>query len=127
MENIIGTKGRCENTVTEEMTAAAVGSGTLRVYATPCVAALIEKAAESSVRAFLEAGQASVGTQLDFSHERATPVGMKVWAETEVTAFDGRKITFTVAAFDERGRIASGTHERFIVAEERFLAKCYGA
>ena len=126
MEIAIGTKGHAENTVTQKSTALAMGSGTLEVFATPCMAALMENAAERSIAPFLGEGQSSVGTALSITHERATPVGMKVWAESEVTAADGRRVSFSVEAYDERGLIGRGTHERFIIDSERFLAKCYG-
>ena len=71
----------------------------------------------------LAEGESTVGTKLNISHVSATPVGLKVWAESEVTAVDGRKICLDVAAYDEAGLIGKGTHERFIIAAERFLAK----
>ncbi|MGI5977222.1 MAG: thioesterase family protein [Candidatus Limivicinus sp.] len=120
----IGTKGYKEEMVTAEKTAEAVGSGSLPVYATPMMAALIELAACSSVQAQLEPGQTTVGTQLNISHLSATPVGMKVWAETELTAVDRRKLTFSVKTYDEKGLIGEGSHERFIIDCEKFMAKC---
>lgn len=90
------------------------------------MAALMENTAYNSISKFLDDGQSSVGTSLCITHERATPVGMKVWAESEVTEVIGRKISFKVTAYDERGQIGSGTHERFIISAERFVAKCYG-
>ena len=74
----------------------------------------------------LEEGQGTVGTRLDVSHDSATPVGMQVWAEAEVTAVDGRKLTFAVTAYDEAGPIGKGTHERFIIQNDKFLAKAQG-
>ncbi len=67
-----------------------------------------------------------MGTRLDVSHDAATPVGMQVWAEAEVTAVDGRKLTFAVTAYDEAGPIGKGTHERFIIQNDKFLAKAQG-
>ena len=124
MSVAIGTKGYQEEVVTAEKTAASVGSGLLPVYATPMMIALIELTACSSVQEQLEEGQGTVGTQLNVAHLSATPVGMKVWAETEVTAVEGRKITFSVKAFDEKGLIGEGTHQRFVIDNERFLKKC---
>ena len=121
----VGTKGSAETAVTKENCASSVGSGSLDVFATPCMTALMEQAAYTSLLPFLDAGQGTVGTKLDISHVSATPVGMKVRAESEVTAVDGKKISFRVAAYDETGLIGEGTHERFIIAEERFLQKCY--
>ncbi len=124
MEIKVGTKGRMEGVVTQQLTAAAVGSGSLPVYATPMMVALIEEAAWRSVQEMLEDGQGTVGTQMQVAHVAATPLGMKVWAETEVTAVDGRKLTFAVKAFDEKGLIGEGTHQRFIIDNEKFLHKC---
>lgn len=125
MEIKVGTKGHSESIVAENNTAESMLSGTLRVFATPCVVALMENAAERSIAPFLESSQTSVGTSVNVTHERATPVGMKVWAESEVTSVNGRKISFSVMAYDERGLISRGTHERFIVTSEHFLSKCY--
>lgn len=116
-------KGTAALTVTDEVTAATVGSGMLPVFATPSMIALIEKAAAESVASDLEPGMTTVGTKLDIAHTAATPVGMAVRAETELSEIDGRRLVFTVRAFDEVGEIGSGTHERFIVNAEKFLAK----
>lgn len=116
-------KGTAALTVTDEVTAAAVGSGMLPVFATPSMIALMEKAAAESVAPQLDAGMTTVGTKLDVAHTAATPVGMTVRAETELTEIDGRRLIFIVRAFDELGEIGSGTHERFIVNAEKFLAK----
>lgn len=116
-------KGTAALTVTDEVTAASVGSGMLPVFATPSMVALIEKAAAESVASSLDAGMTTVGTKLDVAHTAATPVGMTVRAETELTEIDGRRLVFTVHAFDESGEIGAGTHERFIVNAEKFLAK----
>lgn len=116
-------KGTAALTVTDEVTAAAVGSGMLPVFATPSMIALMEKAAAESVAPQLDAGMTTVGTKLDVAHTAATPVGMTVRVETELTEIDGRRLIFTVRAFDELGEIGSGTHERFIVNAEKFLAK----
>lgn len=116
-------KGTAALTVTDGVTAAAVGSGMLPVFATPSMIALIEKAAAESVAASLDPGMTTVGTKLDIVHTAATPVGMAVRAETELSEIDGRRLVFTVRAFDEAGEIGSGTHERFIVNAEKFLAK----
>ena len=123
MSLTVGSKGRAEVLVTEANTAAAVGSGLVPVFATPYMVALMENAAVNAVQAGLEAGQGTVGTRLEVTHDAATPVGMKVWAEAELTAVEGKKLTFTVRAFDEAGPIGGGTHERFIITVDRFLAK----
>ena len=124
MSVTVGLKGRAETVVNESNTAQAACSGALPVFGTPFMCALMEEAAWKSIAPHLEPGQSTVGTRLEVSHDSATPVGMKVWAETEITEVDGKRLVLTVAAFDERGPIGRGTHERFIVTDERFLAKC---
>ena len=123
MSVTVGLKGRAETVVNESNTAQAACSGALPVFGTPFMCALMEEAAWKSIAPCLEEGQSTVGTRLSVSHDSATPIGMKVWAESEVTEVDGKRLVLTVAAFDERGPIGRGTHERFIVTDERFLAK----
>lgn len=122
-----GCRGRCEKRVTEELTAKAIGSGTLDVLATPAVAAMMEQVAWESVQPHLERGQATVGTLLSLRHQRATPLGSMAYAESELLSIDGRRLAFRVAAFDEAGPIAEGEHERVIVDEARFMAKAYAS
>ena len=121
MSVTVGSKGRAACVVNDQNTAAAVGSGLLPVFATPQMIAAVD-----ATQASLEEGQGTVGTRLDVSHDSATPVGMQVWAEAEVTAVDGRKLTFAVTAYDEAGPIGKGTHERFIIQNDKFLAKAQG-
>lgn len=123
MELEIGRTGRAEAEVTPPLTAQALGSGSLPVYGTPMLVALMETAAVNALEGCLKPGVTSVGTRLDISHDAATPVGMKVWAEAEVTAIHGREVVFSVSAFDGRGPIGKGVHHRFLVTSERFLAK----
>lgn len=123
MSVTIGLKGRAETTVDHTNTAQAACSGALAVFGTPFMCALMEEASWKSVAPHLEPGQSTVGTSLNITHDSATPVGMKVWAESEVTQVDGKRLVLKVAAFDERGPIGQGTHERFIVTDERFLSK----
>lgn len=123
MSVTVGMKARVEDMVTAENTAIRAGSGTLPVFATPFMCALMEKAAWMAIAPGLNEGDSSVGTKLAISHLSATPVELKVWAESEVTAVDGKRIEFKVVAGDEKGIIGEGTHERFIVTDERFLAK----
>ena len=120
----VGIKGRAETVVVQENTAAAVGSGLVPVFATPYMIALMENAAVNALTPYMEEGQGSVGTHLDVSHDAATPIGMKVWAEAELTAVNGKALTFAVTAYDEAGPIGKGTHNRFIITVDRFLAKC---
>lgn len=121
MSVTIGMKGQVMTVVSPESTALAVGSGTLPVFATPCLCAMMEKAAWTAIAPALEEGESSVGTMLHISHQSATPVGMVVWAEAEVTAVDGRRVEFTVLARDEAGLIGEGSHERVVVQNARFL------
>lgn len=121
----IGMKGTAFTNVEREDTAKEVGSGDLLVYATPCMVALMEGAACEAIAAALPENQTSVGTALNIEHISATPVGLEVHAEAEVIAIDGKKITFSVRAFDEAGEIGSGTHVRFLVNSQKFLEKTY--
>lgn len=123
MSVIIGLKGRAETVVSDANTAQAACSGALPVFGTPFLCALMEEAAWKSIAPHLEPGQSTVGTRLNVSHDSATPVGMRVWAESEITQVDGKRLVLNVAAFDERGPIGQGVHERFIITDERFLAK----
>lgn len=123
MSVTVGMKARVEDVVTQDNTAISAGSGTLPVFATPFMCALMEKAAWMAIAPALNDGDSSVGTKLSISHLSATPVGLKVWAESEVTAADGKRIEFKVTAGDEKGLIGEGTHERFIVTNDRFLSK----
>ena len=118
-----GIKGEQSVEVVYENTATAVGSGVLEVFGTPCMLALMEKTASESVAPYLEEGCGSVGTQVNISHVAATPIGMTVRCETELTEVDGRRLVFKVAAYDEAGLIGEGTHQRAIVAKERFEQK----
>ncbi len=121
----VGMKGRKEITVTEDLLANKVGSGLVAVFATPMMIAGIEGAAAASVANELEPGKTTVGTLMNVSHVAATPAGMKVHFETELTeiAPNGKILTFKVAAYDEKGLIGEGTHQRAIVNKERFESK----
>jgi predicted thioesterase len=119
----IGIKGTGEVLVTEERTARAMGSGELNVFATPALIALVEETAWKSVAGALEPGQSTVGTKLDLAHLAPTLPGKRVRCETELREIDRRRLVFHAAVFDESGLVAEGTHERFIVDSEKFLAK----
>lgn len=125
MEITVGLTGEASTLAEREDTAREVGSGDLLVYATPCMAALMEGAACDALDGLLGENQTSVGTSLSIEHVSATPVGLEVRAEAEVTAVEGRKITFAVRAFDEAGEIGHGTHVRQIVNSQKFLEKAY--
>ena len=118
-----GIKGYGETVVTEALTARVFGSGELDVYATPAMIALAEETALKSVADRLEPGQGTVGTRVDIAHLAATPLGMKVRCETELIEVDRRRLTFSVRVFDEVEKIAEGTHERFVIDNEKFLKK----
>ena len=118
-----GITGHQETIVTVENTAKMMKSGTLDVFATPAMIALMEQTAYESVAGELEEGYGTVGTMLNVKHVSATPLGMKVTCESTLTKIDGRALTFEVKAFDERGLIGEGTHERFLVQNEKFQAK----
>lgn len=125
MEITVGMKGEAFTEVEREDTALEVGSGSLLVYATPCMVALMEGAACEAIAEALPEGQTTVGTMLNIEHLSATPVGLEVRAEAEVTAVEGKLITFQINAFDEAGPIGRGTHQRVIVSSQRFLDKVY--
>ena len=118
-----GIKGKQTVTADTSNSAKTMGSGSLDVFATPAMVALMEKTAVKSLEEVLEEGQTTVGIALDIKHSAATPLGMTVTCESELVAVDGRKLTFAVTASDERGVIGSGMHERFIVDAERFQEK----
>ena len=118
-----GLEAKVNDTVTEKSIASYWGSGGLNVYATPAMIALMEMASFSAVNSFLPPGWSTVGTELNVKHISATPIGMKVYARAELLSVNGRALSFKVEAFDEEGKIGEGTHVRFIVENEKFLAK----
>ena len=125
MEITVGLKGEVSSFVEREDTAMEVGSGSLLVYATPCMVALMEGAACEAIADCLPDSKTSVGTELNIAHLSATPVGLDVRAEAEVTTVEGNTITFHVCAYDEAGKIGEGTHKRVVVSTQRFLDKAY--
>jgi fluoroacetyl-CoA thioesterase len=116
----VGLAGTAELVVGPEHTAPRVGSGMVAVLATPVMINLIEAAALAAAERLLPAGHQSLGIHLDVRHFAATPVGMRVTASAEVTAIDGRTITFKVEARDEKEPIGDGTHQRVVVNVDRF-------
>ena len=125
MEITVGMKGEVSTLVEREGTAKEVGSGSLLVYATPCMVALMEGAACEALGDVLGEDKTSVGIELSIQHLSATPVGLEVRAEAEVTAVEGKIITFQLTAYDEAGEIGKGTHKRAIVPVQKFLDKAY--
>ncbi len=115
-----GLTGSAELMVGEQHTAPRIGSGRIRVLATPVMINLIEAAALAAVEQSLPELHQSLGTHLDVTHVAATPVGMRVRATAEVLRVEGRTIYFRVRAEDERELIGEGTHERVVVNVERF-------
>lgn len=119
----VGISNEITREVTNETTAAVLGSGTLEVYATPAMVALMEETCMKSVQEEMEEGCGTVGTGLTIHHVSATPVGMKVRCASKLVEVDGRKLVFDVQAFDEAGLIGQGTHERFIIENDKFFQK----
>lgn len=118
-----GITGRAETTARAENSAAVMGSGNLEVFATPAMVALMEQAAWQGVPNELEPGQSTVGTLMNIRHLSATPLGMKITAEAVLEEIDRRRLVFTVKAYDEKGLIGEGKHERFIIDTEKFMGK----
>lgn len=119
----VGLKYTSETVVETNITAKAVGSGDLDVFATPSMIALMESAAMNSVCNALAEGATTVGTKIEVSHIRATPLSVKVEATATLTEIDGRRLIFKIEARDDKGVIGEGNHERFIVDKERFMSK----
>jgi fluoroacetyl-CoA thioesterase len=115
-----GLSGSAAIIVSEEHTAPRVGSGRVRVLATPVMINLMEAAALEAIERLLPAGHQSLGTHLNVGHYAATPVGMGLRASAIVTKLDGRTVEFRVEAFDDKERVADGTHTRVVVNVERF-------
>ena len=118
-----GLQAQKTATVTEKNSANAWGSGGLDVLATPAMIAFMEFAALSAVDPLLPPGWSTVGTELNVKHISATPLGMEVSFRAELLSINGRALTFKVEAFDKAGKIGEGTHGRFIVENEKFMAK----
>ncbi len=121
----INIKGIASSAVTADKLAVNVGSGSLAVFSTPSMTALMEESACNCLADYLENDETTVGTELNIKHLSATPEGMKVTAEAVVTEVSGREFTFEVTASDESGLIGKGTHKRFLVYSEKFTAKTY--
>ncbi|MBO5864822.1 MAG: thioesterase family protein [Bacteroidaceae bacterium] len=103
--------------------AVTMGSGDLQVFATPAMVALMENAAMNAVVPALQAGLTTVGAAMNTTHIKPSAIGARVQATATLTAVEGRKLTFAVEACDEVGTIGCGTHVRYIVDKERFIAK----
>ena len=116
-----GITGISEETVTEETVASSMSSGGLPVYATPRMIGMMEYTAWSSVEPYMEEGKGTVGTHLDVSHVSASPLGAHIRIESELVEIDRRRLVFSVRAFDDAGLIGEGTHERFIIDNQKFM------
>lgn len=121
-----GIIGHEETIVSTDNVAVNVGSGNLKVFATPSMIALMEKAAALSVEPHLEEGQTTVGSKVDVIHSAPSLIGAKIIVESELVDIDRRKLTFKVKASDEAGVIGEGTHERFVIDIRKFLEKAEG-
>lgn len=119
----IGLSYTATTTVNQNNTALALGSGDMEVFATPAMVALMENAAMNAVAPHLEAGQTTVGTQITTNHIKASSLGATISATATLTAIDGRSLTFAITAREGDKIIGEGSHTRFIVDRERFLAK----
>lgn len=115
-----GLRGEASLVVGDEHTAPRVGSGAVRVLATPVMINLFEAAALAAIESLLPTGHQSLGTVLNVRHIAATPVGMRVVATAVVEKIDGRTVYFRVEARDERDLIGDGTHERMVVNVAKF-------
>lgn len=123
MEIKIGLKAEFEIIVSPKDTASQYGSGNLDVFATPAMIALMEKTSMMCIQNYLEAGQNSVGVEINVKHVKATPVGEAVLCIAELTEVDRSKLTFSVEAYDNEGLIGQGIHKRFLIDEKQFMAK----
>ena len=119
----IGISGVTEDVVTAENAASGMASGGLPVYATPRMIGMMEYTAWASVEPYMEEGKGTVGTHLDVSHVSASPIGAHIRIESELIEIDRRRLVFRVRAFDDAGLIGEGTHERFIVDNEKFMER----
>lgn len=118
-----GVIGSMEIVVSKELTAAKYGSGLIEVFATPAMISIMESTAHTSIQKYLPDGFITLGIEVNIKHLKATPVGMKVTCESKLINVDGRKLTFEVNAYDEKGLIGTGLHVRFIVETKKFMDK----
>lgn len=118
-----GLLGREQAFVSHSNSALAVGSGSLEVFSTPSMIALMESAAASSVKKHIEPGKTTVGVSIEAKHISATPLGMTVFCESQLIEIDGKRLVFKITAFDSHGEIGSARHERMIVDAKRFMER----
>ncbi|MBQ2971023.1 MAG: thioesterase family protein [Ruminococcus sp.] len=118
-----GIKNTLTIKVTDDKTAKVMGSGTLDVFATPSMVALMEQTAAESVQPHLEDGVTSVGTKINVEHLSADPVGIEVTCESTLTEVDNRRLCFEIVATDKHGIVGKAYHERFLIKAESFMQK----
>lgn len=118
-----GMTNKYEKIVSKDDTADKLGSGTLEVFSTPMMIAMMESAAKDTVQEFLPEGYSTVGTALNIKHMAATGLNKKVWAVAELVEVDRKRLVFKIDAFDQDKKIGEGTHERFIIENEKFMSK----
>lgn len=109
--------------VTKEDTAARYGSGFLEVFATPALVAFLEHTSLMAVQDYLEPGFSTVGTKVNVTHLKPTPIGKKVECTATLIETEGNSLHFKVEITDDEGKIGEGTHTRFIIDEARFMKK----
>lgn len=119
----VGLSFEVRTTVSAANMASAIGSGGVDVFSTPMMIALMEAASFQAVQPHLAPDESTVGTLINVRHLAATPGGMEVRAVSRLDAVEGKRLTFTVEAFDEKEKIGEGTHERFVVSLSRFIAR----
>ena len=119
----VGQSATATVTVTESNIAKTMKSGSLEVFATPAMCALMEEAAQAAVQPELNDDEGTVGISLSISHDAPSPMGTTITATATVTAVEGRKISFAIEASDGVGIIGKGTHERFVINNEKFMTK----
>ena len=120
---VTGIRGQAAVRVTEANMADKMGNAGVKVFATPMLVALMEQAAVDALLPYLAPDEGSVGTRVDVSHLAATPEGMTVRAVAELVEISGKRLTFTIEAFDDREKVGEGRHERYLVNMPKFLAK----
>ncbi len=123
MNIVTGMKKSLQDKVTADNAARTLGSGSLLVYGTPAMLLLVEKTAVALLEGHLDEGMTTVGTNLNVDHVSATPLGAEVSCQVELTEIDRKRLVFAVEVTDAAGVIGRGTHERFIVAAEKFQQK----
>ncbi len=125
MELQLGLKAKFEIIVSPNDTARQYGSGSLDVFASPALVALMEKTAMKAIENNLQKGQNSVGTEINIKHIKASPLGEAVLCIAELIEIEDSRLNFRVEAFDTKGMIAHGHHQRFLINEKLFMEKIY--